>query len=99
LDGVGDRIFGRYDEVEMNMLIANVPLDDLKTLPFAEELENSLQFLFNVSICQDLTSVSGGPNYMILATVGTVLQFIEFGQHKITSFLVGDFIVTQELTL
>jgi len=89
LDGVGDGVFRRYYEVQMNMLIANVPLDDLKTLPFADELENSLEFLFNVSICQDLTSVSGSPNYMILATVGAVLQFVEFGQHKITSFHSG----------
>ncbi|HEX8973923.1 MAG TPA: hypothetical protein VF817_00345, partial [Patescibacteria group bacterium] len=29
--------------------------------------------------------------------VGTMLQFVEFGHHKITSFLRGDFIVTQEL--
>jgi hypothetical protein len=34
---------------------------------------------------------------MILATVSAVFEFIEFGQHKITSLLVGDFIVTQEL--
>ena len=68
------------------MFIANVPLDNPKAFPFADELENSLQFLFNVDVSSHLTSVSGSPYSMVLTYVCTVLQLVEFGQHKITSF-------------
>jgi len=67
------------------MLVAYVPFENLKTLPFGDELEYSFQFLFNVDICHYSASVPWSPNDMVLATVSAVFQFIEFGQHKITS--------------
>ncbi len=99
MDSVGYGVLGRDDEIEMDVFVADGPLDDCKPFPLADEFENSLEFCFNIVIGQYFSSVSGSPDYMVLADVSTVFKFVEFGQHKITSFLWGDFIIFQELTL
>jgi len=53
----------------MDVFVSDVPLDNLKTLPSADELENSLKFLFNIDASKNLASISRSPYNMVLAYV------------------------------
>jgi len=56
----------------MDVFVSDVPLDNLKTLPFADEIENSLKFLFNIDASKNLASISRSPDNMVLAYVCAV---------------------------
>ena len=79
LDSIRYGIFGWNDQIQMDVLITNVPLDDAKAFPFGNELEYSFEFLFNIVICQYLASVPWSPNDMVLAKVCAVFEVVEFG--------------------
>lgn len=74
--GVGYGVLWWNNDVEMDVVISNVPGSDLETLPFADQLEYSLQFCFDVGICQHFASVLGGPNQMVLAKIGGMIELV-----------------------
>lgn len=81
---------------QMNVLIPNVPGCNAKTFPFADGLEYSLQFCFDIFVSQDLTSVPGCPDNVVLAAPLTMFQIVQsaIAHVEITSLLVvGDFII------
>jgi len=75
--GVGYRVFGRDGKIDVDMLVSDVPGEDLETFPFADHFEYSLEFCFNVGILQYLASVLGSPDEMILADVRAVAKVID----------------------
>ena len=61
----------------MDVFIADVPGPHGKPFPPADQLENSLQFEFNVGAGHDFTSKPGGPDEVILAEVQAMVEPIQ----------------------
>lgn len=53
----------------MDVIIANMPGMNGEVFPSADHLEDSLEFLFDIPICQHLASVLGSPDKMVLAGI------------------------------
>jgi hypothetical protein len=87
----------------MDMLIADVPLDQLKALPLADGFDYSFHLLFNVSIGQCLVAVFDYPNHVVLADVSTMAKIVQstiIGWHKLSPpFFGGDFIIARASAL
>jgi hypothetical protein len=56
----------------MYVFVAHVPGMDRESFPMADHLEDSFQFLFDILVCQDLSTILGGPNQVVLAGIGTM---------------------------
>jgi hypothetical protein len=74
---IGYRVFGWYGDVHVDVFVSNVPSENSKSLPFADQFEYSFEFSFNVGISQNITSVFGSPNQVILADVCAVAKVID----------------------
>ena len=61
----------------MNVLITNVPGIDGETFPVTHQLDNSFELVFNVGGFQDLPSVFGSPDNVVLAVVRAVTELID----------------------
>lgn len=79
LNGVGYRIFRWNDDVEVDMIISDMPSHDGETFPFADEFEYSLEFLFHAGVGKNFSSVPGNPHHMVLTYVGGMFRPVEFG--------------------
>lgn len=56
----------------MDMLITDMPGVNEEALPLTNQLDDSLELLFNVLVFQDLSSVFWSPDKMVLADIGTM---------------------------
>lgn len=83
------------------MLITDVPGVYNEALPLADELDDSFELSFNVFIFQNLSSVLGCPDEMILADICTMAELIDSPvcHTKITSFLGVIFSIYPRATL
>ena len=89
LRGIGDRVFGWNNKIQVDVFISHMPSQDTEAFPACNGLEDSFQFLFNVYICEYLPSILCCPYEVVLADIGTVIKLLEssiFGHTKITSF-------------
>ncbi len=77
LKGVGNRVFRCNGEIEMNVLVSDVPGMDGKAFPPSDGLEYSLQFEFNESIRQHGTSILRGPNHVVITLPRAMVQLIQ----------------------
>ena len=76
-DGIGDRVFGRYGEIQVDMVVTDVPGVDFKAFPICDGLEYSFEFGFNIVVCQYLFPVTGSEDQMVLAGVCAMAQLIQ----------------------
>jgi hypothetical protein len=77
LNRVRNRIFGRNGEVEVDMLLANVPGVEVEAFPFCYVLEHAFEFCLGVRVTQDLAAVLGCPYNVVVADpccVGLLIQ-------------------------
>lgn len=77
VENVGHAVLGWDDEVQVDMLITNVPGNDAEVFPLGDLAQYSFQFGFGILVLKYLASVPGGPNYMVLANVCTMRQMIQ----------------------
>ena len=66
-------MLGWDSEVQMNVLITNVPGPDREPFPAADELENSLELVFNIGADHDSTPEPWCPHQVVLTEVKTVV--------------------------
>ena len=76
LEGIGNTVFGRNVENDMDVFISDMPLLYRESLPLCYLFEYPLQLLFNVDVCQDLATVLGSPDDMIRTDVRTMPKLI-----------------------
>jgi len=73
----------------MNMIVRNVQIVDDESFPLGDDLEDSLELLFNITIGHCVATIPGGPNQVVSTTVNAVVKLVEpaIGHNKITSSL------------
>lgn len=76
-NGIRNRVFGRNGDVQMNMFIPDMPCFQGKSLPSADQLENTLEFLFNVLIGQHLSAIPGCPDHVVFADPSAVAELVQ----------------------
>jgi len=76
-DGIGHGVFRGNRDIQMDMLVSDVPRPDGKSLPAADHLEYPLEFLFNVRVGQHLSAVLRRPDHMVLADPGAMAQLVQ----------------------
>lgn len=76
-NGIGYGVLRWHGDVEMDMLVSDVPGPDLESLPSTDQLEYSLEFLFNVIISQYLSAILGRPNHMVVADPGAMAELVQ----------------------
>ena len=77
LDDVGDRVFRRNGDVEVDVFVTDMPGEDLQLLPLRDVLEHTPQFQFNECVSKYLSSVLGAPDYVVVTDprcVGLMVQ-------------------------
>ena len=79
LNSISHRVLRWNDNVEMNVIISNMPCDNCKSFPLADKLEYPLQFLFDIIVSKNLSSLPRDPYHMVLAEVCGMFEFVEFG--------------------
>ena len=100
-DCIGHRVFGWDNEIQVDMFVSDVPALDHKVFPAADQLEQSLEFLFNILIGHNSASILWSPNQVVLTDVCAMIKFVQLAIHKnhlLSSLKGGDFIIW-ELTL
>ena len=75
--GIGHGVFRGYRDVQMYMLVSDVPCPDGEPFPSADHLEYAFEFLFNVLIGQHLSAILGCPNHMIFADPGAMAELVQ----------------------
>ena len=63
------------------MLISNVPCVYLQTFPLCNELEHSLEMVFNVSVSQYFSTVFGTPYEVVITHPRCMIKLIESSVH------------------
>lgn len=66
---ISDGIFGRDCEIQMDMVISNMPGLYLEVFPFGDGLEYSFQLLFNIVVSQYFFSVSWSKDQIVLVGI------------------------------
>lgn len=75
------RVFGRYRDKQVYVLVADVPGVDVQFFPLCDVLEHSLQFLFDVCILQYRTTVLGTPDHVVVTDPRAVGLLVETSIH------------------
>lgn len=72
LRDVGNGIFGWYGDVQMDVIVSDMPCVDIKSFPLRNVLEHALEFLFNEGWCQNASTVFWTPDNMVITHPGGV---------------------------
>ena len=72
----------RWDgEIEMYVLISDMPRVNMEVFPFCDVLELSFQFLFDVGILEYRAAVLGAPDHVVVTHPCCVCLFVETSIH------------------
>jgi len=75
------RVFGRYGDIEVYMLISNMPGMYVTLFPLCNVFELSFQFLFNVCVPEYRSAILWTPHYVVVTYPCGVGLLIESTVH------------------